>query len=96
VLLPVWPLPDSLLRPILEGIIEISSGCESAAFAQAPYALKMAALAFIAGWGGLSVLAQSVTFVTKTGVRIYDLAWIGLIRGLVSGVLAFFLASFLN
>ena len=59
-------LPESLSVPIFSGILELTTGCRQAALAQGPAPILWAAACAIITWGGLSVQAQSMAFLSET------------------------------
>lgn len=56
-------LPESLAAPLLGGALEVSMGVASLCKAAVPSYLRLCAMAAVASFGGLSILAQVFTFI---------------------------------
>lgn len=54
---------------LINGLIETSLGCQAAVTAFPTLNIQVGALAFILGWGGLSVFAQVASFTASTDLR---------------------------
>jgi sporulation integral membrane protein YlbJ len=61
----------SLLDPLLEGLFEITIGCEEASRASASLYSKIVVCSAIIGWSGLSVHAQVASLIHKTDIRLH-------------------------
>ena len=77
------------------GVIEMSNGTHGASIAQGPSSLKLAIISFIIGWGGLSVQAQSLSFIKKTEIKISVYLFSKLLHGLLAFTLTYFLFDFM-
>ncbi len=67
-------LSDGMLSPaggvaLINGLIETSLGCKAAVTAFSTLNIQVGVLAFILGWGGLSVFAQVASFTASTDLR---------------------------
>jgi len=67
-LVPILSAPE--LEALLSGILEMTLGCQTAVNAFPTLSAQVAALAFIMGWGGLSVFAQVAGFSGGTDLRL--------------------------
>jgi len=54
---------------LINGLIETSLGCKAAVTAFSSLNIQVGVLAFILGWGGLSVFAQVASFTASTDLR---------------------------
>lgn len=61
----------SLLNPLLEGLFEITIGCEEASRASASLYSKVIVCSAIIGWSGLSVHAEVASLIHKTDIRLH-------------------------
>ncbi|MDI6707324.1 MAG: sporulation integral membrane protein YlbJ [Bacillota bacterium] len=60
-------LPAAIVKPILSGILEITTGSRMiASLASVPLIYKVLSVSFIIGWSGFSIHAQSISFISKT------------------------------
>ena len=71
VILKKFGVEASLLDPLLEGLFEITIGCEEASRASASLYSKIVACSAIIGWSGLSVHAQVASLIHKTDIRMH-------------------------
>ncbi|MCD7761184.1 MAG: sporulation protein [Clostridiales bacterium] len=84
-----WPsaVSDSLLSPLLSGLLELSNGvCALELWVQSP--LGLAVCAFLLGWGGLSVHCQTAALLEGSGLRLGPYLGAKLLQGTVSAGLA--------
>jgi sporulation integral membrane protein YlbJ len=84
--------PQPLLEPVLSGMVEITIGSRMVGSVQSvPMLYKVAAASFIIGWSGLCILAQALSFISKTelsaGLYIASKFCHGLLCGIISLVL---------
>ncbi|MCC8128480.1 MAG: sporulation protein [Clostridiales bacterium] len=84
-----WPsdLSDSLLFPLLSGMLELSNGvCSLELWTQSPHGLAICA--FLLGWGGLSVHCQTAALLDGSGLRLGPYLRAKLLQGTISAGLA--------
>lgn len=62
-------LDKNLISPVITGILEITNGCKALAYGSLTPA-KIAAAAGIISWGGFSIHAQAISFLSKTKIKI--------------------------
>lgn len=62
------PLPS--LKALLDGLLEMTLGCQQVVAASSALTAQIAGLAFVMGWGGFSVFAQIAGFTAETDLRI--------------------------
>jgi sporulation integral membrane protein YlbJ len=80
------------IERLITGIIELSSGVTSLRGATASLYRSMAAAAFMLGWAGLSVHAQTLSFIADSGLSVKTYFFGKLLHGLLSAVFASVLA----
>lgn len=71
VVLKPFGVEASLLNPLIEGLFEITIGCEEASRASASLYSKIVAASAIIGWSGLSVHGQVASLINKTDIRMH-------------------------
>ncbi|MHB1651079.1 MAG: sporulation integral membrane protein YlbJ [Desulfitobacteriaceae bacterium] len=62
-------LPSPSIKAILDGLLEMTLGCQGIVEAFSLLNQQIAGLALIMGWGGLSVFAQIAGFISETDLR---------------------------
>lgn len=85
-LLPSW-LPEGV-RVLLCGLLELGNGASLLAQAALPFPLRFALAAFLLGFGGVSVWAQTASILIPSGLRIDGYLTVRLLHGALSAVLA--------
>jgi len=68
-LLSFFRIPTELAPSIVSGFFEITTGCKNASMATAGLGYKVAVISAIISWGGLSVHAQTLSFLGKAQIR---------------------------
>lgn len=63
-------LPLANLKALLDGLLEMTLGCQGVVAASSNLNAQIAGLAFVMGWGGFSVFAQIAGFTAETDLRI--------------------------
>lgn len=71
------------------GMIEMSNGTYMTSIGQESIQLKLAIISFLIGWGGLSIHAQSISFLRKTPIKISLYLLCKLLHGILAFILAF-------
>lgn len=84
-------MPTAGIKALLEGLFETTIGCRSIISAFPHLNQQIAALAFVMGWGGLSVFFQVMSFTSLTDLRFSAFV----IGRTLHGVLAFILSQLL-
>ena len=80
------------IERLITGIIELTSGVASLRGATASLYRSMAAAAFMLGWAGLSIHAQTLSFIADSGLSVKTYFFGKLLHGLLSAVFATALA----
>ena len=91
-LLPLERLVPASVLPLLRGALELSGGAEALKGAACPFALKLAAAAFLLAFSGLSVLAQTACVLSQAGLHPAGLLGAKLLQGLLAAGWALLLA----
>lgn len=94
-LAPLWG-GEELAQGVLIGLIEVTKGANSIARAGADIYSALPALSFILAFGGLSVIAQSLSFLSPCGMGAGRLLRIKLTQSLAALVLALILTVAIN
>ncbi|MDP2891624.1 MAG: hypothetical protein Q8O09_00610 [Bacillota bacterium] len=81
--------PASQAQPLLSGVIEITTGCRAASSAGGALPDLAAILTFIISFGGLSVLAQSLGFLSRASIKPGRFILSKLFHGIVSAAFAY-------
>lgn len=71
-----------LLKGIFSGFIEITNGCN--VLKDSPSILKIPLAAGIISWGGLSIHAQTISFISKTDINIFIYILSKILHGFIS------------
>lgn len=88
-------LDDSTSNGILIGIVEITNGCKSLSIEKIT-AVKIIASAGIVSWGGLSIHAQSLSFISKTKIKPGIYIFSKLLNGIIASIYCALLYPFFN
>ncbi|CAA7602737.1 Hypothetical protein DEACI_3416 [Acididesulfobacillus acetoxydans] len=67
-------LPLPALKSLLDGLLEMTLGCQGMVKASSQLGTQVAGLALIMGWSGLSVFAQVAGFISATDLRLFPFA----------------------
>lgn len=87
--------PGQELRALIKGILEMTVGCGAVAECSgAADTVKCTLCAFIISWGGLSVMGQTMSMLSGTGISMRYIFISKLSHGLFSAAVAFVLAIF--
>lgn len=70
VLLKPFNIDNSLLKAILGGMFEVTTGGKLVSMTRVPMDQKIAAASFLIGWSGLSIHAQTASILSGSNVRI--------------------------
>lgn len=84
-------LPESLpdwLRAAAVGMLELGNGAALLSQGEMPFALRFSLAAFLLGFGGISVWAQTVSILAPLGLRAEGYLSARLLHGAISAVLA--------
>lgn len=83
-------LPSAIAKPVLSGILEVTTGSKMiASLASVPFIYKVLSVSFIIGWSGFSIHAQSISFISKTDLN----SFIYMATKLLHGILALILSG---
>ncbi|MBR1444448.1 MAG: hypothetical protein IJ583_13070 [Firmicutes bacterium] len=81
---------SSVSSNFLLGTVEITNGCKNlSAFSDSPFVISM--ISALIAWGGFSIHAQTVSFISKTDLKISLYIFAKFIQAVVSFILCFFL-----
>lgn len=87
--------PGQEMRALIKGILEMTVGCGAVAECSgAADIVKCTLCAFIISWGGLSVMGQTMSMLSGTGISMRYIFISKLSHGLFSAAVAFVLATF--
>ena len=91
----MFSIEEPLIRALTGGLIEITKGSKLISETAATMQAKIAGVSFIIGWSGLCIHAQSVSFLSGTGIRI-GLYIIGkFLHGLLAAIISIPLTHFI-
>ena len=79
---------------ILRGLMEMTTGCATLAQNKTPLAIALSC--FLVTFGGLCVLLQQLSFLSRTGVRALPFIAIKFVQGLLSFAICFALVSLIG
>lgn len=82
----LWFLPEEGLT-VLNGLVEMTSGCSIAATLPSPLSLFFCA--FFVTFGGACVLVQQFAYLSRAGVKAVPFLAVKAVQGLIAGGLAF-------
>lgn len=88
-------IPKNALYGTFLGSIEITNGCNIIASSNLSIHLKLAIISFFASFSGLSVIAQTSSFMSKNNVNMIKYIFLKFIQGIFSFVLSFTLSNFI-
>jgi sporulation integral membrane protein YlbJ len=88
-LLRLFSFPSALSDSVLAGLFEITLGSQlaSAASADIPLALKLAAVSMVIGWNGLSIHAQVASMISRTDIRYLPYFFARILHGFLAGII---------
>ncbi|GAB6173641.1 hypothetical protein JCM15765_31190 [Paradesulfitobacterium aromaticivorans] len=89
-------VPAAGVKALLEGLLETTIGCRSAISAFPNLNQQIAALAFVMGWGGLSVFFQVMSFTSLTDLRFSPFVIGRTLQGLFALILSQFLLKLVD
>lgn len=81
------------LRCIFKGFVEMTMGCSSLTGAECSMRTSCVLASVVVSWGGLSVLGQSMSMLSGTGIRFSYLALTKLTHSIFAGIIALFLGN---
>ncbi|SES66490.1 sporulation integral membrane protein YlbJ [Natronincola peptidivorans] len=88
ILLKPFSIDFAIIKALLTGLFEITIGCKLAADTiSASLINRIAAAAFIIGWSGFSIHAQSISILSTTDINPYVYIFSKLLHGLFSYIL---------
>ncbi|MFR8072272.1 MAG: hypothetical protein ACLU7V_06325 [Anaerovoracaceae bacterium] len=86
---------DQAVRALIKGFFEMTVGCEAVAEGiSVTSSVKCVLCAFILSWGGLSVMGQSMSMLSSTGVTLGYLMVSKLTHGIFAAAAAFLITLF--
>ena len=88
-------LPGEAWSAFAKGIIEMTVGANMIGICNITMGLKTALTAFIISFGGLSVIGQSVSMASGSGLGLGTILQVKLTHGLVAGILAAVFSAFI-
>lgn len=80
--------PPQLITAAVGGLVEMTMGAKMVAEANAPLNLKVLAISFILGWGGLSVHSQVASMIAGTDLGMKTFVKTRIAHGLLAGALS--------
>lgn len=88
-------LPGEALSAFAKGIIEMTVGANMIGICNITMGLKTVLTAFIISFGGLSVIGQSVSMASGSGLGLGTILQVKLTHGLIAGILAAVFSTFI-
>ena len=89
--LPLLKRLASLPRGLIYGLLELTSGVAALASANLSARIRLTALSFLCGFGGLSVQLQTLRFLTEADLPCRDYLTFKLLHGVLAALLTFLL-----
>lgn len=81
------------LQCCLKGAVEMTMGCSSLIGSECSLKTSCVLSSAIISWGGLSILGQSMSMLSGTGIRFKDMALTKLTHSIFAGIIALFLGN---
>lgn len=90
----LFSMDIQLIKGIIAGFIEMTTGCKNIAEANIHILYKILAINFIIGWSGISVHSQALSFISNTDLngKLYIAS--KFVHGLLSSIIGFTIYSF--
>lgn len=89
-------LPKNFISSIFYGSIEITNGCKLISTSSFGIHLKLSLISFLCSFSGLSIIAQSSSFISKHKVSVVKYSIIKLFQGIISFFITFLVSILLN
>ncbi|MDR7869907.1 MAG: sporulation integral membrane protein YlbJ [Tissierellaceae bacterium] len=80
-----------LLKGILAGFIELTTGCDKISRLNIEIITKILSINFLIGWGGLSILSQAISFISQTDISIKKYILSKFLHGITSTIYTYIL-----
>lgn len=87
-------IPNENLHPAMKGFLEMTVGCDAAAQLDQRLVWQCVLCAGIISWGGLSILAQSMSVLKDTGIRVTHYIKVKASHSILAGLLAWILSPY--
>ncbi len=84
-------IDSELIKGILAGFIELTTGCSRIASLEINVLLKIISINFLIGWGGLSILSQAISFISQTDISIKRYLSSKFLHGIFSSIYTYIL-----
>ena len=81
-------LHNEVVSSVLKGILEMTVGSNMVGLCNISLSMKTVLISFIVSFGGLSVIGQSVSMASGSGIGLWDIIKIKLTHGLLAGIIA--------
>lgn len=92
----LWAIDSEWAKAMLKGLIEMTVGCEAIAVCPSlSECVRCIACSFMISWGGLSVMGQTMSMLTGTGVPMKYIFVTKLTHGIFSAAAAFVITYFM-
>ena len=88
-------LEPNLLYAIFLGSIEITNGCSMLSSSSLPISLKLSLISFLCSFSGLSIIAQSYSFMNKHNISLLRYFLFKLFQGVLSFFITFIFSKLL-
>lgn len=89
-------LDTSYGKSLAKGFLEMTVGCNSVALAEdIDLTIKCVVCSILISWGGVSILAQSMSMLNGLNISVWYYAYIKLTHALISGYVAWVIAPFI-
>lgn len=80
---------EILMKGLISGFMEITNGAEIISKSSDSFILQGTFVSFIIAWGGLSIHAQAISFISKTDLKISPYIIAKALHGVFTGIIAF-------
>ena len=80
-----------LIKGILAGFIELTTGCNRIAILDIKIIVKIMCINFLIGWGGLSILSQAISFISQTDMSTKKYILSKFLHGIISAIYTYVL-----
>lgn len=87
-------IPTGALSSLFLGSIEITNGCSIISSSGFSTSIKLGLISFLCSFSGLSIIAQSSSFISKHGVSIKKYTLLKILQGVISFGLCYFITFF--
>ena len=88
-------IPSNALYSVILGSVEITNGCNMLSSISIPLNLKLSLISFLCSFSGLAIIAQVLSFIGNTDIKISRYISFKFIQGFFSFIITYFLMIFI-